>query len=196
MTALSKIMATTAICTLIGGAALAQDAILGADAQIDANVGTAVEVEADEFGVTPGAEADVDAPETHAQTEVQTQAPTQAQNQAQPQTGQGVTAGAGPEIAPGETDPITLANTAIERGQPATVVSSDGQVLGSVDAATPDERGAARLSIAVDRSLDAPAQRVTFVGIAQVDAEGRVVLPLASADFLSRIQAQTDGSAG
>ena len=192
MTALSKIMATTAVCTLIGGAALAQDAVLGADAQVDANVGTAVEVQADEFGVTPGAAA----PGTQAEMDAQTQAPTQAQNQVQPQTGQGVTAGAGPEIAPGETDPITLANTAIERGQPATVVSSDGQVLGSVDAATPDERGAARLSIAVDRSLDAPAQRVTFVGIAQVDAEGRVVLPLASADFLSRIQAQTDGSAG
>ena len=192
MTALSKIMATTAVCTLIGGAALAQDAVLGADAQVDANVGTAVEVQADEFGVTPGAAA----PGTQAEMDAQTQAPTQAQNQVQPQTGQGVTAGAGPEIAPGETDPITLANTAIERGQPATVVSSDGQVLGSVDAATPDERGAARLSIAVDRSLDAPAQRVTFVGIAQVDADGRVVLPLASADFMSRIQAQTDGSAG
>lgn len=39
------------------------------------------------------------------------------------------------------------------------------------------------------------ANSAFFLVRADVDSEGRVVLPLAMADFMARIMAQTDGSA-
>ena len=81
-------------------------------------------------------------------------------------------------------------------GEAIAVLSADGRMLGQIESATQDARGAAELLISLDRALGVSAQRVTFSGMADVDTEGRVVLPLAEADFMARIMAQTDGSAG
>jgi hypothetical protein len=172
MKTLSKIMATTAVCTLFAGGAIAQAPVEGAE--VDEQV-VAPEVGTDTTGTVDVAPEVVTTPT----------APTEAED--------GVDPGAVTGVVPGENDPITVATEALRHGEPASAVSSDGRVLGTVNQATADERGAAQLSIALDPTLDAGAPNVTFVGMADVDADGRIVLPFAEADFLSRIRAQTGG---
>ncbi len=175
MNTLSKIMATTAVVTLFaGGAAMAQAPVEGA--QVDEET-VAPEVEGDaDVGVAPAPQVTV--------------APTPT---APAETDDGVDPGAVTEVVPGVDDPITVARAAIEHGEPVSAVSSDGRVLGTVNQATADERGAAQLSIALDPALGAAPTHATFIGMAEVDGDGNIVLPFAEADFLARVQTAAGG---
>lgn len=178
MKTLSKFMATTAICSFIAGTAAAQ----GLSADVDADVGvtsdTSIATETEgstglaiesKTGVTAGTDAEA----TTTATPTMTSTPDSATMAV-----------------------ITAVTDAMESGQSVTVLSADGQVLGEAETATQDSRGAAELSINLDQTLATDANRVTFSGTADVDAQGRIVLPLAEADFISRVTAHTDGSAG
>lgn len=178
MTTLSKFMATTAICTFIAGTAAAQGlgAEVGADVGVSADTSTSAAPEAStgldiesSTSADVGAEADVETPDTSTMTAT---------------------------VDSGTAAAINAVTEAMASGQAAAVLSADGQILGQAETASQDARGAAELSINLDPALDTTADRVTYSGTADVDAEGRVILPLAQADFISRIMAQTDGSSG
>jgi hypothetical protein len=189
MNTLSKIMATTAVATLFAGAAIAQAPVEGAE--VDEQV---VAPEADEgvAGTAPAPSPDISVAPAEPAAPVATEAPA-ATTEAPAAPQEGVSPGAVTEVAPGETDPVTVALSAIEHGEPASVVSTDGHVLGSVNQATADDRGAAQLSIALDPSLDAGTPNADFVGMAQVDADGNIVLPFTQAEFVSRVQTALGG---
>lgn len=170
MKTLTKIMATTATLSLFAGGAMAQAPVDGA--QVDEEtVATEVDTE----------------------TTVDTAPTVSVTGTAQATTEEGVEPGEVTGVVPGEDDPITVATEALRHGQPASALSMDGRVLGTVSQATPDERGAAQLSIALDPALQSPARNVTFIGMAEVDADGSIVLPLSEADFMARIHEQTEG---
>lgn len=85
---------------------------------------------------------------------------------------------------------VTAARAA---GQSVVVVSSDGQVLGTVeDAAAAD--GAVALRVALDPGLGLEPREVTVNGAASVDADGRVSLPMTQADFAAAVAAQAEAS--
>lgn len=178
MKTLSKFMATTTICTLMVGAAAAQDLNVDVNADIgvssDTNTSSATESSTglaiqSSTGATVGTTTDVETTNTTAMTAA-------------------VDAGTGAAIS--------AATQSMARGEAVAVLSADGRVLGEVESATQDVRGAAELLIRLDQSLEVSANRVTFSGMADVDSEGRVILPLGEGDFMSRIMVQADGSAG
>lgn len=178
MQTLSKLMATTAVCTFMVGTAAAQ----GLNADVNANLGVSSDTSTSSAtesstglaiesgtGASVGATTDTEATDTATTTAA-------------------VDAGTGAAIS--------AATQSMARGEAVAVLSADGRVLGEVESATQDARGAAELLIRLDQSLEVSANRVTFSGMADVDSEGRVVLPLGEADFMSRIMVQADGSAG
>lgn len=184
MNSLSKVMATTAICTLIAGSATAQGLNAGVSADISASVDTGGSVE---VGSSAGLAVD-------STGDSNTIASDNSAGLAGDTTGSATVASTAANAETGAA--ITVAAQSMERGEAVAVISADGRLLGQVESASQDERGAAELLISLDRSLGVRPNRVTFSGLIDVNAEGHVVLPLAEAEFMASILAQTDGSAG
>lgn len=167
MKTMTTFMATTAICTFIAGTAAAQ----GLEADVGADVG--VSAETNQPTGTEGT--------TGLNIDSTTGADVGAETPAAP------TMTATPDADTQEA--ITTTAEAIAGGEVVMVLSADGQTLGHVETATQDDRGAAEFSIVLDSNLGASAERVTYSGTAEVDAAGNVIVPLAEADFVSRIMA-------
>lgn len=190
MNTLSKYMATTAICTLIAGSAAAQGLTAGVGADIDASVDTSTSVDTSatvatesSTGLAIDATGDTNTAASEGSTGMATDTTdgaTMASTAANAETGAAINAAA----------------QAMDRGEAVTVISADGRLLGQVESASQDERGAAELLIRLDRSLDVRPSRVTFSGLIDVDAQGHVILPMAETEFMASILAQTGGSAG
>jgi hypothetical protein len=201
MKILTKFMATTAVLTLIAGGAVAQATDTAADPSVGAGV------EADTSASVAAGAGEREAGTTGAGTITVT-----GQTAADPTVGAGVEGQTGATVAAGASEETAPAGTAaspgvtaqpgaasamlatttdrLGRGERVEVVSQDGVLLGYVNDAHEDERGAASLSIALEPTLETNAENVTFIGLADFDADGRIVLPYAQEDFVSQIQAQ------
>jgi hypothetical protein len=220
MNLLSKLMATTAALTLAGGAALAQTAQTQTGAGVGVGTGGAVEAAATggvtgqtgvplepstqldrvpvgvtgQAGATGTATGTTGVPltGTTAQTGVTGQTGVAAQPTAPMQPG--VAAQAGATAGVGAThgfDTFTQWNQRLERGERVDVVTMDGIPLGHVaQPGTFDERGASQFSITLAPELALGAERVTFIGTADLDADGRIVLPMGQQDITASIQSQ------
>jgi hypothetical protein len=199
MKSLSKIMATTAAMTLAGGAAFAQTAG-GATGGTVGVTGTHVEprvtVDHAQTGVTGqagatgtvGTTATGTVAGTTAQPGTTTQPGVTAGTAATTETGTAARTDVFPQL---EYETFTRWNERLERGERVDVVTTDGVALGHVaQPGTFDERGASQFSITLDPELALGTERVTYIGMADVDADGRIVLPMAQQDIMASIQAQ------
>lgn len=186
MSTLSKLMSSAAVATLIAGSAAAQTSMdAGAQTGMEADVG----VTSGDLGAAPVTERAMDDMETSATDPgMEGVAPPPAPETATPEGA--MTAGVNQE-----TDlAITTSAEALALGEPVTVFDSEGNPLGDLRSAGHAANGAAEFSIELNPALEADARRVTYRGTADLDVEGRLMLPLTTAEFTSRIMAQTGGA--
>ncbi len=171
MTNLSKLMTSAAAATLIAGGAIAQDLpTTREDAADPAGMSEAEDATRDEVGVT--GLAGTEDPNLDTQTPESTER-----------------AATTPEI----DNALHSMTEAMAANEVVTVFGSDGMPIGTVLSADPSAAGLAELSISLDPTLDVDVRRVTYRGAAEVDPEGRVMLPIAVGEFTDMIHAQTAG---
>jgi|GEM_PF-2333396 len=202
MNTLSKILATTAVCGLFAGAAVAQTATgtatTGATGAVEAGTDARTQAQRDAEPRADGrllitGDADpalADDAAVDARTEAQQEAAPAADTQA------ATTGTAAPGTTTIDTDTDVAVQTiidAIDRGETVLVVSADGANVGEIETATLGEAGSAELAINLDQDLGAAYERIVYRGSVEIDAGDRVILPLAQAELLDRVAAAQAG---
>ena len=171
MTNLSKLMTSAATATLIAGSAMAEEVPATRDAAADpAGTSEAEAATRDDAGVAGLATTD--------EPGADSQAPETAER---------------PATTPEMESALHSMTEAMAANEVVSVFGSDGMPIGTVLSADPSDTGQAELSISLDPTLDVDVQRVTYRGAAEVDPEGRVMLPIAVGEFTDMIHAQTAG---